>query len=86
MSLWLLLVLAVFGMLLFQIMSFYALEMEKHANPELNPLYPFVVTLALIGVFLSAICLTKIARELDGTEGRNPKEGCKEVEGSGEIR
>jgi hypothetical protein len=86
MSLWLLLVLAVFGMLLCQIMSFYALEMENHANPELNPLYPFVVTLALIGVFLSAICLTKIVRELDGAEGRNHKEGCKETEGSGEIR
>jgi len=25
-------------------------------------------------------------RELDGTEGRNHKEGCKETEGSGEIR
>jgi len=68
MSLWLLLVLAVFGMLLCQIMSFYALEMEKHANPELNPLYPFVVTLALIGAFLSAICLTKIAREIQNEE------------------
>jgi len=68
MSLWMLLVLAVFGMFLCQIMSFYATEMEKHANPELNPLYPFVVTLALVGVFLSAICLTKIAREIQNEE------------------
>jgi len=66
--------LAVFGILLFQITTFYATEMEKHANPELNPLYPFVVTLALIGVFLSAICLTKIVRELDETEERNHRE------------
>jgi hypothetical protein len=65
MSLWLLLVLAVFGMLLCQTMSFYALEMENHANPELNPLYPFLVTLALIGAFLSAICLIKIVREIN---------------------
>jgi hypothetical protein len=66
MNLWLLLVLAVFGMLLLQVMSFYAIEMENHANPDLNPLYPFVVTLALIGVFLSAICLFKIARQIEG--------------------
>jgi len=74
MSLWMLLILAIFGMFLCQTMSFYALEMENHANPELNPLYPFVVTCALIGVFLSAICLTKIVRKLDGTEGRNHRE------------
>ena len=74
MSLWMLLILAIFGMFLCQTMSFYALEMEKHANPELNPLYPFVVTLALIGAFLSSICLTKIVRKLDGTEGRNQRE------------
>jgi hypothetical protein len=65
MSLWLLLVLAVFGMFLCQIMSYYALNMENHANPELDPLYPFVVTLALMGVFLSVICFTKIVRRIE---------------------
>jgi len=65
MSLWLLLVLAVFGMFLCQIMSYYALNMENHANPELDPLYPYVVTLALMGVFLSVICFTKIVRRIE---------------------
>lgn len=62
MNLWMLLFLAVLGMFIFQLATYFALERE-HSIPD--PIYYLLVTFAMMGAFLSAISLTKIVREID---------------------
>lgn len=65
MSLWKLLTLAVLGIYIFHIGSYFAMKMENENSTPQDPVYSLLICFALMGASLSAIAFTKIAREVN---------------------